>query len=221
MIQASPKGFPVAGLEKPIGENSRDALDHFDKIALTNFYNKKIGISRISNSPSFLEEQDQFLQSGLLYSYVSSKPVTYIADSVVQLKDTNILNLATGCDYAFADAIPVIKSNCRDDHSAIIKNLSANRFEIATQTSSPSLLVLTQSYHHHWKVWIDDKQALIYKTNISFMGTPLTPGKHSVVFRFYPVNTLKVLWVMFVMIALLIITGIVSLIHHNKLRYQE
>jgi Bacterial membrane protein YfhO len=219
-IHASPKGFPTAGLEKTIGENSVDALDHFDKIALSYFYNKKIGISRINNSPSFLEEQDQFLKSGLLYYYVLSKPVTYIADTVVQLKDTNILNLATTCNFAFADAIPAIKSNCSDDDTAFIKKLSANRFEIETQTSSASLLVLTQSWHHNWKVWIDNKQAMIYKTNISFMGTPLPAGKHTVVFKFCPSNTLKALWVMFAMIALLIITGTVSLIRQYKLRQQ-
>ena len=221
LIHASPKGFPTTDLDKPIGENSRDALDHFDKIALSYFYNKKIGISRINNSPSFLKEQDQFLESGLLYGYVSSKPVTYIADTVVQLKDTNILNLATGCNFAFADAIPGIKSNCGNDKTAFIKKISANRFEIETQTSSPSLLVLTQSYHHHWKVWINGQQAKIYKTNISFMGTPLPPGKHTVVFKFSPSNTLKALWVMLASIALLIIIGTVSLMSQNNFRQKH
>ncbi len=221
LIHASPKGFPTAGLEKPIGENSVDALDHFDKIALSYFYNKKIGVSHANNSPSFLEEQDQFLKSGLLYNYVSSKPVTYIADSVVQLRDTNILNLATHCNFAFADAIPGIKSNCGDDNTAFIKKISSNRFEIETQTSSASLLVLTQSYQHHWKACIDNKQAIIYKTNISFMGIVLPPGKHTVAFQFSPSNTLKALWVMFAMIALLIITGAVSLIRQYKSRQQR
>lgn len=220
LIHASPKGFTTAGLEKPIGENSVDALDHFDKIALSYFYSKKIGISLINNSPSFLEEQDEFLQSGMLYNFVSSKPVTYIADTVVQLKDTNILNLATSCNYAFADEIPEIKSNCSDDDTAFIKKLSANRFEIETQTSSPSLLVLTQNFHHHWRAWIDDKKAMTYKINISFMGTPLPSGKHTVVFKFYPTNTLKAIWVMLAMIALLIIIGTVSLIRQYKPRQQ-
>jgi uncharacterized membrane protein YfhO len=138
----------------------------------------------------------------------------------VQLKDSNILNLATLCNFAFADSIPGIKSNCSDDDTAIIKKLSANRFEIETQTSSASLLVLTQSFHHQWKVWIDNKQTMIYKTNISFMGTPLPPGKHSVFFQFSPSNTLKALWVMFAMIALLIIAGTVSLVSRYKSRQQ-
>ena len=219
-VHASPKGFPTTGLEKSIGENSRDALEHFDKIALSYFYNKKIGISRINNSPAFLDEQNQFLKSGLLFNYVSSMPVAYIADTVVQLKDTNILNLANPCNLAFADAIPGIKSNCSDENTAFIKKISSNRFEIETQTSSTSLLVLTQSWHPHWKAWIDNKQAIIYKTNISFIGTPLPPGKHSVVFKFCPTNTMKAIWVMFAMIALLIIIGTVSLIRQYKLRQQ-
>jgi hypothetical protein len=218
LIHASPKGFPTTGLDKPIGENSRDALDHFDKIALSYFYNKKIGISRINNSPSFLKDQDEFLESGMLYDYVSSKPVTYIADTVVQLKDTNILNLATLCNFAFAEPIPGIKSNCSDDDTAFIKEISSNRFEIETQTSSTSLLVLTQSYHQHWKAWIDGQPSKIYKTNISFMGTVLPPGKHAVVFKFYPSNTLMTLWVMLAFIAVLLIIGTVSLIRQNNSR---
>jgi hypothetical protein len=221
LIHASPKGFPTGGLEKPIGENSRDALDHFDKIALTYFYNKKIGISQVNNSPAFLDEQNQFLKSGLIYNYVSSMPVTYIADTVVQLKDSNILNLATHCNFAFADGIPGIKSNCSSNNKAFIKKLSANSFEIETQTSSASLLVLTQSWHHHWKVRIDNKETMIYKTNISFMGTPLPEGKHTVVFRFIPPNTLKALWVMYAMMALLFISGTVSLMSQYKSGQQQ
>jgi hypothetical protein len=221
LIHASPKGFPTTGLEKTVGENSRDALDHFDKISLSYFYNKKPGISLVTTSPSFLGEQDQLLLSGLLYNYVSSKPVTYIADTVVQLKDSNILNLAAHCNFAFADSIPGIKSNCSDDDTAFIKKISANRFEIETQTLSASLLVLTQSYHHHWKVWVDGQRSKIYKTNISFMGTPLPPGKHTVVFKFSPSNTLKALWVMLVFIALLIIIGTVTLVRQNNFRQKH
>ncbi|HMK26124.1 MAG TPA: YfhO family protein [Chitinophagaceae bacterium] len=221
LIHASPKGFPTTGLDKPIGENSRDALDHFDKIALDYFYNRKIGISRINNSPSFLEEQDDFLKTGMLYDYVSSKPVIYLADTIVQLKDTNILNLATDCNFAFADAIPGIKSNCNDDDTSFIKKISANHFEIETQNSSASLLVLTQCYHHHWKVWIDGQQSKIYKTNISFMSTPLPPGKHAVVFKFCPSNTVSALWVMLAFIALLILVGTVSLMRQNNFRQKQ
>jgi hypothetical protein len=221
LIHASPKGFSAAGLEKPIGENSRDALDHFDKIALSYFYNKMIGISRVNNSPSFLKEQDQFLESGLLYNYVSSKPVVYIADSVLQLKDTTILNPSTYCSFAFVDKAPPIISDCMNFSSAKLIKLSSNRFEIETHTSTASFLVLTQSYHHHWKVWVDNMPGKIYKTNISFMGTTLSGGKHTVVFKFCPSNTLKALWVMFAMIALLIITGTVSLIRQYNFRQKQ
>jgi uncharacterized membrane protein YfhO len=221
LIHASPKGFPTTGLDRPIGENSRDALDHFDKIALNYFYNKKIGISRVNNSPSFLEEQDDFLKTGMLYDYVSSKPVTYLADTVVQLKDTNILNLATDCNFAFVNAMPGIKSNCSDDDTSFIKKISADHFEIETQTSSTSLLVLTQCYHHHWRVWIDGQPSNIYKTNISFMSTPLPPGKHTVVFKFCPSNTVTALWVMLGFIALLIIIGTVSLMRQNNFRQKQ
>ncbi len=218
LIHASPKGFPAAGLDRSMGENSIDTPDHFETIAQIHFYNKKIAISRISNSPSFLDELEPFILSGLLYNYVSTKPVAYIADTVLQLKDTGILNLSNTCNYAFTDSIFSIKSNCGSDHSALIRKMSSNRFEIETHTSSPAFLVLTQSWHHHWKARVDDEQAIIDKTNIAFMGINLPAGNHHVVFTFSPGNTRKALWVMFAMIALLLLTGIISVIRQNKSR---
>ena len=220
-IHASPKGFPSDGLDNPIGENSKDALDYFDKIALSYFYSKKIGISQINNSPAFLDEQNQFLKSSLLYNFVSSQPVVYIADTIVQLKDTNILNLEATCNFAFGDSIPGIRGPCGNNNTATISRITSNCFHIVTQTLSPSILVLTQNFHHHWKVTIDKERGKIYKTNISFIGTPLPAGKHYVVFKFFPSNTINALWVMFAMIALLIIAASASLIRQYKLRQQQ
>jgi hypothetical protein len=219
-IHASPKGFPTIDLEKPIGENSVDALDHFDKIALSYFYNKKIGISGINNSPSFLDEQNQFLKSKIIYNYISSKPVVYMADSVLSERDSLMLDPDATCTYAITDLPIVVADSCTRTNKAILKNISANRFEIETESYSTCLLVLTQSYHHHWKVWVDGLQREIYKTNFSFMSTSVPAGKHKVIFQFYPSNTLKALWVMLAMIAILIIAGTVSLIRQYKSRLQ-
>lgn len=216
-IHASPKGFPVIGLEKSLAENSDDILDHFDKIALTTFYNKKIGISRVSNSPAFLDEQDAFLKSDLLYNYVASKPVVYLADSIITLKDTMMLNLAGQCNYAIPEHVP-IRDSCHSGIKAIITKLSANHFEIKTQSLAGSFIVLTQSYHHHWKVWVDGNISLINKTNIGFMSTWAPRGDHTIVFKFVPSNTIKALWIMLATALLLIIAGTASLIRKNNFK---
>ncbi len=222
IINSSPKGFPVDGLEKSIAENSKDATAGFDKIALAYFYNKRIGISHITNSPSFLATQEKFIQTSFLYNYVASLPVVYISDSMVSLKDTALIRIATENKYAFTEdlVIHAQKKSVGSSSEAVIKKLSANRFEIETQTESASFLVLTQNYHHHWKVKLDGNPALIYKTNISFMSTPLPAGRHTISFQYRPGNTILAMWAQLTTVILLIITGTVSLIRQNSLSRQ-
>lgn len=218
-IQASPKGFPVNGLEKPLAENSKGILDHFDEIALTTFYNKKIGISRVSNSPAFLNEQDAFLKSDILYNYVASRPVAYIADSVIGTRDTALLGELPACNYAVGDLTTFRTNSCSNQGKALIKNISANCFEIETDSPhSSALLVLTQSYHHYWKVWVNNNPSLINKTNMSFMSTVSPRGHNTIIFKFIPSNTIKALWVMLATVLLLIIAGTVSLIRKSNFK---
>ncbi len=224
IIHTSPKGFPVEGLERPLVENSQDALVNFEKIALSYFYNKKIGISRITNSPSFLTEQEMFLQTPFVYNYVASMPVVYMADSIVRLKDTALIYLASAPKYAFAEDIRIeTQSNPERDNPATsaIKKITANKFEIETKSEAASFLVLTQNYHPYWKLEVDGIPAVLHKTNMCFMGTPVAAGKHSVIFRYSPRSTIIAMWVMFITTALLIILGSVSLIKQLRQRNQQ
>ena len=210
-IHAAPKGFPVSGLENAIADNSSDALNYFDKIALSYFYNKKIGISHVTNSPSFLAEQADFIDNNFLYRYVSSMPVAYFADSLIQIKDSTVLNYNIGCRYAFTDIENDIDGSCSSDNKVSIKKLSANSFEMETQNLTNGFLALTQNYHHNWLAIIDGKKTIIHKTNMSFMGINIPAGKHTIVFRFVPGNTIKAIWVMLTTLLLLIMVWIVSL----------
>lgn len=222
IICSSPKGFPVAGLENSIAVNSKDATADFDKMALRYFYNKKIGISHITNSPSFLTEQELFLQNSFMYNYVASLPVVYIADSIVQVKDTASIDSGKGCRYAFTETFKPGGIGCvTNNNTALIKKMSANRFEIEADVTSSSFLVLTQNYHHYWGVSVDGKPAIIYKTNNSFMGTPLSAGKHSIVFCYSPSNTLKIIWVFPATVIILLIAGAVSLVRQKSLSHQQ
>ncbi|NOT51634.1 MAG: YfhO family protein [Chitinophagaceae bacterium] len=216
-LHASPKGFPLNGLDRSLAENSRGDLDQYEKISLATFYNKKIGISRVSYSPAFLDEQDEFLKSDALYNYVASKPVAYLADSFLSHTDTASLNQGTGCSYAIADVF-LGNTRCTTDRKATLKKISANHFEIETESDLNCLLVLTQSYHHHWKVWIDGSKDTIYRANHAFMSTPLSPGHHKVVFKFVPTNTITALWVKLATVLLLAIAGIISLVRKNSLQ---
>jgi len=217
IIRSSPKGFPVTGLEKSIAQNSKDATINFDKIALSYFYNKKIGISHSTNSPSFLTEQEKFLQDSFLYNYVASLPVAYIARQTLSIDDSLSALLSTTCHSAFTASATGKKDSCTGIDNVIIKKISANSFEIETQTSDSSLLVLTQNYHHNWRAKVDNNPVSITKTNISFMSILVPAGKHHVIFQFSPPAVIRAMWVMLATIILLIIAGTVSSIRKTPL----
>ena len=209
------KGSPRQILKKSLSENSTDAYKYFDKISLSYFYNKKIGISKITNNPSFLNEQEQFLNSGLV-AYVEALPASYIADSVIATKDSMLLKQETTCRYACIDSFQLQPGGCGPD-TVILDKISSNSFYLKTRANATAVLVLTQNYHHHWKVWVDDKPGTILKTNISFMGTTVPAGEHKVIFKFVPVNTLWAIWIMATMLAILLLIFVISL----KKQYQR
>lgn len=216
IINASPEGFPVGPLGNSLFSNSTDAFDNYEKASLSFFYNKKIGISRVAYTPSFLDEQGRFLDTRLLYNYVASRPVVYIADSTILIKDTAILNTIGSCNYAVMDTAASIKRSCNSKNSAVITNMSSNHFEIETKNISQALLVLTQSYYHHWKALVNDKPEKIHRVNSAFMGIYLQPGNHKVIFKFVPANTIKAMWVMASAVLMLGVFFGVSLFRRKK-----
>lgn len=215
-IHSSLSGFPVIDLEKSLAENSSDALSHFNISGLEYFYNKRIGISKVTNSPAFLIQQDKFLQTEKLFQLVSSLPVVYLASPVLTLKDTAALpDVFNGCRYAFT-ASPISTDSCTQAGKAQIKQLSANSFTIETVSDTTAFLVLSQNYYHHWKVKIDDKSDTIYKTNISFMGTQVPPGTHTVTFQFVPNITMKAMWVQLITLIILFATCLLHIYKRKK-----
>ena len=217
IIQRSPKGFPLTGTDRSLEENSKDAFDQIEKSGLAYFYNKKPGISRVTNSPSFLTELEGFLTSTLIYEYVAARPLVYLADSLIAVNDTAKLLRRNECNYAFLDSPTGLKNSCKGGY-AIIRKLTANTIVVETETEAGGLLVLTQNYHHHWKVRVNGIARDIIKTNISFMGIPLSGGKYQVEFRFRPGNTLNAMWAPPITIFLLLAAMLASRITSGRLK---
>ena len=217
LIKRYPDGFPVSTLNNSLSSNSADAFNEYDKVSLLFFYNKKIGISRIAYTPSFIDEQGLFLDTRLLYDYVASKPVVYIADSIIQLKDTSTLKNINSCNYAVSDSVFCIKGSCENRNNATITKMSSNRFEIETINISPGVLILTQTYYHHWKAWVDGSPAKILKVNSAFMGIYMNPGNHNVIFKFVPGNTIKAIWVMVSVTLILVILFLFTILRRQKI----
>ncbi len=212
IIHQSPKGFPLIRPDRTLSENSKDAYDNFEKISLSYFYNKKIGISKITNSPSFLTQHEEFINYEQLFKYISSRPVIYIADSILAQKPGVQEYDSLGCNYAIIDNNNInLPANCQNAGTAILKKLSANKLLIEATVTSKALLIITQNYHHCWLAKEGKTRKDIYKVNESFMGISLSPGKHEIELSFLPGITFKALWVQGITILILVLFTILTL----------
>ncbi len=205
VIRASPQGFPVTGFNNTLEQNSADAMNNYAVSGLGYFYNKKIGISHVTYSPSFLLEQEPVYKNDALYDLIASEPVAYIADTLIQSKDAEVSRELKSCHPALGDSLPPVYGGCTNKSSATIIKLSSKRFSIRAATDSAAYLVLTQSYHHHWNVNVDGQPGKISLVSSGFMAVYLSPGQHQVDFSFVPANTIRMIWIMvgFLIISLL------------------
>ncbi|HZY42938.1 MAG TPA: YfhO family protein, partial [Anaerolineae bacterium] len=62
-----------------------------------------------------------------------------------------------------------------------------DRVELAVQTPSPTMLVLSEVYYPGWIATIDDRPTPIYPANFAFRAVLVPGGSHRVVFVFEPV----------------------------------
>jgi hypothetical protein len=139
----------------------------------------------------------------LLYDYVASQPVVYLADSIVSLTDTALVAQPGNCRWAFADT-PLDIHGRYSTSQATITGLSANHFDISTTSSTSSLLVLCQNYHPSWQLLVDGRPEKVLRVNMAFMGAFVPDGTHTVIFKFVPFRTIQAMWVqLFTLIGLL------------------
>ena len=73
---------------------------------------------------------------------------------------------------------------------AVIATRTPNRVEVATDSSTPALLVLADNYYPGWRAEVDGYAARIMRVNYNQRGVALSGGKHSVTFSYQPASVL-------------------------------
>lgn len=208
VIHASPSGYPVDDLQKSLEKNSADMFAHFDRAGLATFYNKKMGISRNTNTPTFLVQQDSLLAHPAVYRFVETNPFVFLATGTRSLSDS-LRTADISCIYSFIDSSTQI-NDCSGVSTVIVEKLSANSIELKTEAKFHRILTVSQNYHKDWKVFVDGIEKRIFKVNIACMGVDLEPGTHSVKFRFRPSNTIIGMWIQWATALTLIVFFIIS-----------
>ncbi|KAB8140573.1 YfhO family protein [Chloroflexia bacterium SDU3-3] len=71
-----------------------------------------------------------------------------------------------------------------------IRSSRPNSMELATQTSEPRLLVLSEMYFPGWRAYVDGVEVPIERTNYLFRGVVVPAGEHQVRFVYQPLSVL-------------------------------
>jgi len=65
---------------------------------------------------------------------------------------------------------------------------SANKVSLACATESDAFLYVSDTYYPGWTVYIDEKEAPIYRANLAFRAVYVPKGSHAVLFVYRPLS---------------------------------
>jgi hypothetical protein len=75
-----------------------------------------------------------------------------------------------------------------ESRGATITDYKPNLVEIQTQSPTPAILLLTDSFYPGWKATVDENPAEILRTNYTFRSVVVPSGNHQVIFSYKPVS---------------------------------
>lgn len=78
LLNNYPEGYPIPDKNSSIRFNSSDALDHFELIGISGFYNKKISTTDVVYTPTFMTLTEKAMGDSLVKHTVLSKPYAYL-----------------------------------------------------------------------------------------------------------------------------------------------
>jgi len=95
--------------------------------------------------------------------------------------------------------------------SARVTSHEPDRMSIATQTTAPGLLVVSEIYESGWRAYVDGEVVEILPTDHALRGIPLPSGEHTVEMQYDPLSLRLGLWISgiatVVMVVIFVITG--------------
>jgi hypothetical protein len=161
-----------------------------------------LGINYVfSEVHTFADPFELIGKFGDYYVYRNAKafPRYYFVDTITTLSnETDLLETLYTTSYeqlktkAFIlGDVPRAGSralSCRDERrSVVLVSYMPNSITFRTRSTCKEFLVFTDTYDRRWKVFINQTEARLYKTNLLFRGVSLPPGDHTVKFLYsYP-----------------------------------
>jgi hypothetical protein len=94
-----------------------------------------------------------------------------------------LVEMRTGLDYPKGGGPP-------KDRAAEVTLSRASRIDVKTESTVPSLLVLSENHYPGWRASVDGQRAEIIRVNYNQRGVALPAGKHLVTFVYRPISLL-------------------------------
>lgn len=97
-----------------------------------------------------------------------------------------------------SEPMPAPSGNTLSGNDAVavpIKSYAPKDIVLDAQATAPSVMLLTDKYDPNWRVYVDGKPTELFRANFIMRGVFLTPGEHTVEFKFrLPNKPLYVTW---------------------------
>ena len=211
ILNKQPKGYPLPDPVTSIEDYSRDGMKYFETIGCLNPYNKKPGRSDYIISPANLSSQEFFWDYTSFREKVIQYPLAYFADTIYAVNDTTgFISSSSAKKAAIVDspAKKIAIDTMRQENKLAFKKFVPGFISIETENNKPELLVVLQNKYPNWVVTVNDKKTTVIKTNLSFMGVWLPPGKNNISFTYQHglLTCLGVFSILFLLTGLVIIT---------------
>lgn len=126
-------------------------------------------------------ENRQVLPKAWLVSQVKVE-----TDQLQRLKQMQDLSFDPSRTALVESAPPLALTSAPKPGEVRLERYEGERLSLSVTVAANSLLVLGEKYHNGWKATIDSKPSTIVPVNHILRGVYLTPGKHTVEFRFDP-----------------------------------
>jgi hypothetical protein len=162
------------------------------------FYNKKIGITRLQDYPSYFVNTEAYFNSSL----------------------PNTIN-----DFAYVFLKSNIESSGANHNSGknlIVTSFSPEKITINVHSKQNDSLVLLQNHYRFWKAKVNNNEVNVNRSLITFMSVPLGQGSHTVTFL-YEDNGLYV-FMAISLVSFIVVLVSIYVLHkreRNRLEYDQ
>lgn len=134
-----------------------------------------------------------------IYENLDVLPRAYLVHNVVAADaDLALTRVAAGdfdpAETAVVEGIAPFHANASPDDGATVLTYSPEQVTVATNSTEPAFLVLSDSDDPGWHATVDGTPTPIYRTNVMVRGVEVPAGEHVVTFTYRPTPWQQGLW---------------------------